>query len=242
MTHVPAPGDAGVLRLGDALRHRSGGPDPIAFVVSLLLHAAAVAVFFFAGKSLTPDVVEYKTVAIHLVSPPPTVRGPPEPTQTTEAVVTTPTVETPKVAEPAPAKPTPKTQSAIDTKVTSKPTAKPAQGLNPKPGPVGGEGLNINQDGIPFPYPDYLKNVIFRLESSLRWQGAANLTTEVGFYIRRDGSIAALKTLKSSGNMQFDVAAMEAVENASRSKAFGPLPKEWQGDRLAISFTFVPTR
>ncbi len=231
-----------VLRLGDSLRRRSGRPGLGPFAISFAIHGAALAVFLFAGNAMSADPTEYQTVAIHLVSPPPTVLGEPEPVQTTAAVA-----ETPKeVVEPvkAPAKPVEKpkaqTQSALDKKVVSKP-AKPAQGLNPKPGPVGGEGLNIVQDGVAFPYPDYLNNVIFRLSSSLRWQGqAANLTAEVGFYIKRDGSVTAIKVLRESGNDAFDLAAVAAVENAGRMKVIGPLPREWQGDRLAIRFTFVP--
>jgi TonB family protein len=239
MADVAYENDESALRLGDALRHRRARPGNGAIVGSIVVHALAIATFFVASRTMRPDLPKYQTVAVHLVSPPPTVLGPPEPVKTTAPVVSTPKPE-PTKTEPAP-KPKAQTQSAVAKKVESKPAdAKPAQGPKPKPGPVGGENLNIQQEGPPFPYPEYLENVIFRLSSSLRWQGAANLTAQVVFYVKSDGSIGGIKLERSSGNLQFDLAAVAAVENVGRSKVLGPLPKGWQGDRLPIQFTFVP--
>ncbi|MEO5511609.1 MAG: TonB family protein [Longimicrobiales bacterium] len=242
MSNVANEKSGGVLHLGDSLRHRGRGPGIGPIAISLLLHLAVVGVFVAARITGDSEPVHYQQVAIHLVSPPPTVFGEPAPVETTAPVVATPKVEDVKIPAKEVPKPKAQTQSAVNPKVVSKPTAaKPAQGLNPKPGPVGGEGLNVDQDGIPFGYPDYLKNVILRLSSSLRWQGAANLTAEVGFYIKRDGTVGAVRVIRTSGNDAFDLAAVEAVENAGRAKVLGPLPRDWQGDRLKIQFTFVPS-
>jgi TonB family protein len=230
----------GVLRLGDALRsHRSRpGAGPVA--ISLAVHALAVGAFFYASAARADHAIKYQTIAIHLVSPPPTEKGPPQPVETTSAVVTAPKVE-PKKAEPKVTKPKVETQSAENKKVVSKPTtAKPAQGARPKPGPVGGEGLNIVQEGVAFAYPEYTNNVIRKLIQYFRWEGTANLTAEVSFRIRPDGSISGIELLRSSGNTAFDLAATDAVENAGRQKAMGPLPKNWQGPYLPIRFTFAP--
>lgn len=233
-------GEHGVLRLGDALRdhRRRPGFGPIA--ISVAVHTLAVGAFFYASAQRADNTIKYQTIAIHLVSPPPTVKGPPQPVETTSAVVTAPKVET-KTAEPKAVKPKIETQAATSQKVVSKPTtAKPAQGARPKPGPVGGEGINIVQEGIAFAYPEYTHNVIRKLLQYFRWEGTANLTAEVSFKIRRDGSIVGIELLRGSGNTAFDLAATDAVENAGRQKAMGPLPKDWQGPFLPIQFTFAP--
>lgn len=230
----------GVLRLGDAIRDHRARPGLGPIAISVVVHALAIGAFFVASASRDSHAIKYQTIAIHLVSPPPTVKGPPQPVETTSAVVTAPKTETKKV-EPTAVKPKVQTQSALDQKVVSKPTtAKPAQGARPKPGPVGGEGLNIVQEGVAFAYPEYTSNVIRKLLQYFRWEGTANLTAEVSFNIRRDGSIVGIELLRSSGNTVFDLAATDAVENAGRQKAMGALPKGWQGDRLPIRFTFAP--
>jgi TonB family protein len=238
MDDVAFDNTPGMIRLGDSVRRARARPGPGAFAISIALHAAAAGAFFFAGMKIKKEIEPFQTVAIHLVSPPPTVLGEPEPIQTTAAAVTAPKTETKKVETPV--KPKPQTQSATDTKVVAKPNAKPAAGLKPKPGPVGGEDLNIHQEGVPFPYPEYLNNVVRTLVRFLRWSGAPNLTAEVGFYVRLDGTTGGVNLLSSSGNEDFDLAAVAAVENAGKARALGPLPKEWQGDRLRLRFTFVP--
>ena len=239
-TSAPASDSASELRLGDSLRNRHERPGVAAVGTSLLVHAGVFSLFFIGGMTFGREKVVYQPIAVHLVSPQPTVKGPPLPVETTSAVVATPKVET-KAEPPKPApKVKPQTQST-DSKVVSKPKdPKPAQGAKPKPGPVGGEGLNIVQEGIQFAYPEYSNNVIRRLVQFFRWDEKGSLTAQVEFYIRRDGSVGGVDVARSSGNIRFDLAAQAAVENAGRQKVFGPLPKGYQGDRLPITFTFAP--
>jgi TonB family protein len=230
------------VRLGDSLRQRAGrspGKAPVAG--SIAIHLLVLASFFLAGITEAKIPMEFQTVEINLVSPPPTVKGEPEPVETTAPVVTTPTPP----PEPAPRpvdKPKPATQAATPKPVVSKPSRpKPAQGDRPQPVAVGGEDLNIRQEGVPFPYPDYLAKIVTQLPRYLRPPpGVRNLTAEVVFSIRRDGSVGDIELSRSSGNIDFDEKAVDAVENAGRAKFAGPLPEGYQNDKLFIRYTFVP--
>lgn len=225
------------MRFGSSLRHRSARPGKGAIAASIAMHALAVGAFVFAGLTGRTERLEFQTVAINLVSPPPTVQGPPEPVETTAPVVTPP--EPKPVEKPPVEKPKPTTQAATPKPVVSKPKdAKPAQGENPKPGPVGGEDLDIVQEGVPFPYPEYLEKIVRQLPRYMRWTGSRTLAAEVQFSIRRDGSVGDINLVRSSGNMDFDEKAVDAVENAGRARFAGALPEGYQNPKLFISFTF----
>ena len=236
--------NAAGVRLGDALRHRRGrnpGKGPIAG--SVAIHLIVLASFVATGiTTARKPPMEFQSVEINLVSPPPQVKGEPEPVETTAPVVTTPTPPPPE-AKPKPVeKPKPATQAAVPKPVVSKPKdPKPAQGDRPQPVAIGGEDVNIRQEGAPFPYPDYLARIVTQLPRYLRPPpGVRNLTVEVVFSIRRDGSVGDIEVSKGSGNLDFDVKAADAVENAGRAKFAGPLPEGFQNDKLWIRYTFVP--
>jgi TonB family protein len=95
-------------------------------------------------------------------------------------------------------------------------------------------------DGEEFPYPDYLENLIIQLNRYFRWTGAGNLEAHVGFYVQRDGSVRGLKVQRRSGNINFDLAAVDAVEQASKRNAFGPLPEGFKRENLPVLFKFIP--
>lgn len=226
-------GWASVLRR----RHERPGKGPL--LGSLLLHGSLLLGVMFAAAEATPDLPEFVQYRVRLVSPPPTEKGPPEPVLETTAPVVVPPQP---VAEPKPQPQQPaRTQAPLPDKVETKPQeSKPATGENPKPGPVGGEDIDIAMEGQEFPYPDYLNRIVLELYRYFRWSGASNLSAEVVFYIRRDGSVGGIDVVRQSGNFRFDLQAIEAVEQAGRAKAFGPLPQDWQGDRLFIRNTFAP--
>jgi outer membrane biosynthesis protein TonB len=223
-----------------SIARSGGGPGRGALIGSLLLHVSVIAAVWLAGLQTRSDLPPFVQYRVKLYSPPPTVQGPPTPVeQTTAPVVAPPRPELP-TAEP---KTTPKTQAAVPKPVESKPTAaKPATGENPKPGPVGGENINITMEGQEFPYPEYLVNIQLALHRYFRWNGAPNLSAAVVFYINRDGSAGGIDVKRSSGNFRFDLQVHEAVEQAGRARAFGALPADWQGDRLWIENTFAPGR
>jgi periplasmic protein TonB len=171
----------------------------------------------------TPPVVE---------TPPPPVQQPP----------TRPTPQ-PQQAQPERPPPTPPRQQPARQEPAPQPQqAAPAQGNNPQPVAVGGDGINVQMDGADFPFPAYLENVIVQINRHFRWSGAPNLETQVHFYILRDGSVGGMRVMRASGNVRFDLEATGAVEQAGRRGAFGPLPDGWQQDRLWVSFRFLPPR
>jgi protein TonB len=226
-------------------------PPPRALVGSIILHLLLVATVVSSTQIQTPEdpTLRFKTFRVELYSPPPQVEGPPDPIPETPkpAIIKKPPPPEPKpevkpkpvVAKPKPT-PTPKVDETA--KRTAQTTKKPVSGRNAKPGPVGGEGLNVLQEGEEFPYPEYLGNVIRQVHRYFRWDGSGNLEGEVGFYIRRDGTITGLRVVKRSGEYRFDIAAADAVNNASRARAFGPLPNGFESDSLGILFSFRPGR
>ena len=218
-----------------------GGPSPLAVAGSVLLHAGLVGAIMLGGDlserrdKAQPQFTAYR---VNLYSPPPQVEGEPAEIVPKPAIVKTAPPAAPEVKAPA-KQPAAKTAT---TAAPEKPKAAPVAGRNPKPGPVGGEGLNVVQDGAEFPYPEYLENIIRQLSRYFRWNGAGNLEAEIGFYIRKDGSASRIRLLKRSGNRQFDIAVVEATEQAGKRKAFGVLPPGFQGDSLGVSFGFVPPK
>jgi outer membrane biosynthesis protein TonB len=56
----------------------------------------------------------------------------------------------------------------------------------------------------------------------------------------RDGKVRNIRVLKKSGNINFDLEAISAIEQAGKRGAFGPLPKGWVPNRLPIAFSFLP--
>jgi outer membrane biosynthesis protein TonB len=242
MSESRTAGETGLAYWGAGLRRGARGPGSKPVVLAVLLHASAVALFWAAGVRVRHDLPEFVQYRVQLVSPPPTVAGPPQPVEETTAPVVTPPEPAPTPPEPQP-KPKPQTQAAQPKPVQTKPQeAKPAVGENAKPAAVGGENVNIAMEGQEFPYPDYLQNILLQLKRYFRWDGAANLSAQVVFYIKRDGSTAGVDVVKGSGNFRFDVQAIEAVDQAGRAGAFGPLPRDWQGDKLYILNTFEPQR
>ncbi|HEX9310585.1 MAG TPA: TonB C-terminal domain-containing protein, partial [Gemmatimonadaceae bacterium] len=66
------------------------------------------------------------------------------------------------------------------------------------------------------------------------------LKAEVRFLIHRDGSVSDLTFIRRSGNFSFDLEAQGAVEAASSTRGFGPLPAGFPDDVLPVVFSFDP--
>ncbi|HSJ25217.1 MAG TPA: TonB family protein [Longimicrobiales bacterium] len=232
---------------GTRLRRRQSRPPRRFVAYSIGLHAVLVAVAYLSGLYQT-RVPEFETYRVHLISPPPTEAGEPEPVVTTTPVVTPP----PPEPEPAPPQPEPRveppptpprTQAPTPQPPERRPDPPPARGPDPVPSSVGGENLRIEQDGREFQYPEYLENIMRQLTRYMRPPpGQENLEAEVVFYINRDGSVGGIRISQTSGSFAFNAQAMQAVEQAGRARAFGPLPADWQRDRLYIAYTFERPR
>lgn len=132
---------------------------------------------------------------------------------------------------PTKATPTPRTSKAV--------AAPPRAGG----GAVGGPGTdvaNIRTEGIDFPFPGYLQNIVRQVRLNFAPTDKSLRTAEVFFLIRRDGSTSGFRFLLRSGSYAFDLECQGAVEAASASKAWGPLPTGFMDDVLPVIFRFDP--
>jgi len=216
------------------------GPGKLAFAGAVLLHLLpllALAGNLFQAAEPLP---QYKVYRVDIYSPPPQVAGEPEaPAKAEPAIVKPPETKTTVAVEkkPAPVVKAPPRKNVT----TGAGKSDVAKGRNPDPKAlVGGEGLDVHMAGDEFPYPEYLNNIILQLTRYFRWTGAPNLETKVGFEILRDGSVKNIRVLKKSGNINFDLEAISAIEQAGKRGAFGALPKGWVADRLPIAYSFLP--
>jgi len=238
---------------------RTGGSRNIApFTLSAILHAAVATLLFNTLKERKPVALP-PMYRVEIVAAPPgeraigevksgQVKATPSVTQSSAAQSSareaplpkakpaqkTPARATPSVAKPAKA-------GAPDAKAVPKPkTEAPKAGG----GPVGGKGTDVatvRSDGIEFPFPGYLNNIVRQIALNFKPRNAdARLKAEVRFLIHRDGSVSDLTFIRRSGNFSFDLEAQGAVEAAASSRAFGPLPNGFTDDVLPVVFSFDP--
>lgn len=227
-----------------AARGAMKGPATLSFLLHLSLVVAALLVARERQVALPP------VYQVDLVAAP---AGPRAIGQVSETAPVTPpeAAPPPKRAEApdasaAPVKKAPRTPAA--PRATPVPNAAKVQTRNtPAPkaggGPEGGTGTdvaNVSIQGIPFPYPGYLENIVRQIALRFKPRSGQALVAEVLFLIRRDGSMAGFSFRKRSGSYEFDLEAQGAVEAAGRSGSFGPLPDGFRDDVLTVIFSFDP--
>lgn len=160
-----------------------------------------------------------------------------------EKTVPTPTKAPPKPT-PAKATPTPeRTAKAGQTDGAPKAATTAAPRAGSTTGGTGADVVTVKTDGLDFPAPGYLRNILRQVELRFRpGNQYANraLLTEVSFLIHRDGRVSDIRITKPSGDYRFDREAFSAVEASGNTKAFGPLPPEWTDDVLQVYFNFTP--
>ena len=225
---------------------------PIA--LSAALHLAVVAGFLLVRGSAPVPVPPTYRVSLIAAPPGPRQIGEVQPAPAQPA----PTAVKPPPPAPARATPDPSRMPPAPTKVKPKVT-KPAKVATPvagapaktapakaAPAPVAGGGpqggrgadvANVRVEGIEFPYPGYLQNVVRQIAVNFK-PSRGGLTAVVAFLIRRDGSVTGIRLTQRSGVYSFDTEAMGAVEAAARS--FGPLPAGFSDDVLPVIFSFDP--
>ncbi len=217
--------------------------------VSLALHATLVALVVIGFRKGPPEALPpiYK---VNIVAAP---AGPRAIGVVQPEAAETPPVKAPAVVPPTPA--TPKASPIPTPKITpakspakATPVEKPAAAVPKMPapkaggGPIGGKGSDVatvQTEGIEFPFPGYLNNIVRQI--ALRFNPAdanSGLRAEVRFVIRRDGSVIGIGFVTRSGNYAFDLEAQGAVEAAARE--FGPLPDGFRDDALPVVFSFDP--
>jgi protein TonB len=216
--------------------------------MSAAMHGSLVVLLLLAGRTsreALPPIYRVELIAAPAGAPAiGTVTETPPPTK---PAVTPP----PKRAETVPKstvpvkKPVP-TRKASPAKATPVPDARSARHDEPAPkaggGPQGGQGAdvaNVKTEGVEFPFPAYLQNVVRQIQLRFKPRPGA-FTAEMVFLIRRDGSVSGTQFRRRSGNFAFDTEAMGAVESAGSARAFGPLPDGWADDVLTVIFTFSP--
>ena len=166
------------------------------------------------------------------------------------------TAPAPAVPVRAPPKAVTKERKMVKTAARTKPavqatpkmaTKQEAQAKNaPKAGggPAGGKGAEvegIKTEGIDFPFPGYLQNIVRQIALNFSPRGNVGaLRAEVFFMIRRDGKVTGFRFISRSGNLAFDIEAQGAVDAASRS--FGTLPAGYPDDVLPVVFSFDPSK
>ena len=129
------------------------------------------------------------------------------------------------------------------TKATPVPKPKAGTAARAGGGAVGGAGAdvaNIRTEGIDFPFPGYLQNIVRKVRLNFSPSDKSSRMAEVFFLIRRDGSVAGFRFLQKSGSYSFDLECQGAVEAAAATKAWGPLPAQFMDDVLPVIFRFDP--
>lgn len=222
------------------------GDLALGIVWATALHVVAAVLLFSAAdvKRPGPQVLPMRT---HMVAAPQgdvsvgVVQAPATPTQT----------PTPRAAErvPDPTKTAPTATkqapkiAAKEATVTPNATksAKNAPTAGSEAGGKGADLANVDLGGTEFPYPAYQRNIVNRIAENFR-TNEKNLSAEVQFIIRRDGSVDPdqMQLVTRSGSYTFDNAALGAIEAAANKKLFGPLPADFKNDALTVIFRFDP--
>jgi protein TonB len=220
-----------------------------AFALSLVLHAAAIVPFtLYQAPSAAALPPMYR---VDLVAAPPGDRAMGVVRETPPAQE--PTAKAPPKAEaPDPVKAAPieaPTRRRTPTRATPNITAKATERVDASKAPtagggeVGGAGTDVatvRTEGIEFPFPGYLQNIVRQVALNFNPRNPGALKAEVFFFIRRDGTVTGFRFVTSSGNFAFDLEAQGAVEAAARN--FGPLPSGFSDDILPVTFSFDPAR
>lgn len=246
-----------------ASRH-AGGARSLrrALVVSLALHVAAVAalVFIHHGTPERPPAYRVNLIGAAGLRKQMGIVADQQPADATPTTKPAPAAaeRPPEPAKPAPpikskAKPVPKPVKATpnvaktrdagakDAAKTPAKAAPPVAGSGQKTG-RGTDVTNMVADGIAFPYPVYLNNIVRQIKLNFNPPPGSQYMAELKFLIHRDGSVSDIQVMTPSRSSAFDREARGAVEAAGNSGRFGPLPSGFPDDVLPVFFAFEPDR
>ncbi|MEW8072223.1 MAG: energy transducer TonB, partial [Candidatus Thiodiazotropha sp.] len=208
-------------------------------LISALIHLGLLALVLTGVAQLPSDTVAETRLAVRLeMFQPPEPEPEPEPIQEPEPVVEL--EPEPEVVEPPPPPPKPKPAPKPVPKPKPRPEPKPRL----KPPPVEQPIEPLKQTPLPVA-PAIDMGLIRRLEEEYKAalrkaiennkgypRRAVRLRQEgevlVGFTVRRDGVIGALRIVESSGSKLLDTAARRAVEKISGRL---PFPEEFKRDQ-----------
>ena len=221
-----------------------------ALVASVVLHAGIGVAFLSlrpARPATAPPIYRVNIIAAAPGAP--------------QAGLLTPPAAPPETPAPAPPRPKSEEVVPVQTKVpprrvprlaTPNVAEKRVDRTAPAPAAAGGEEggrgtdvANVRTEGVDFPFPGYLENIVRQIALRFRPPRGPQLKAEVMFLIRRDGTITGLRFMQRSGSFTFDLEAQAAVEVAGQPNArgqtpFGPLPSGFREDVLPVMFSFDP--
>jgi protein TonB len=227
-------------------------------LVSAGLHVAVLAgIAFAAGFRGSPERAE-PVYVVSLVSDPGPPGGEPAPAPAAPPSDPAPSPPPPVPALAATAKPNARQAPAPKpaAKTAERPPESPAkpapEGADGHGGPsaaVGPSSAGPGQaGGIPalgsaaFPFAYYQSIVTGRLRSAWNRPVVPGLMEPIRvtiyFEIQRGGRITGIEAVAASGNAALDRSALRAIHD---SNPLPPLPEEFEGDRLAASYTFELT-
>jgi hypothetical protein len=207
---------------------------------------AAATALLFAGRSgsriVMPQVYQVKLVAapageraFGVVEPAKAAPAKPSPPRARQAP---PQASTKRAPAPRTARAT-----ATPTKPTTAASRTPDQ-AKAGGGPEGGKGTdvaNVDLEGLVFPFPGYLQNIVNQIAVRFTWKGPQTYRADVQFFIRRDGSVVGIRVLPTSkAGYEFRQEAAGAIEAAGKTGAFGPLPEGFADEVLPVVFSFDP--
>ena len=224
-----------------------------ALVFSAILHAAGIAALIGVQRDRAEAMPPLYKVNIVAAPPGPRAIGTVNPPSTPTPPAPTPPPprpETPERSMPAPPTPTPPRRTPPPPATPVPPntgTTTPSKAAPATPaggGPTGGRGADVatvRTEGIDFPYPGYLNNIVRQIALRFSPRNPGALRAEVFFIVRRDGTIGEFRFLTKSGSYAFDLEAQGAIEAAGSAKAFGRLPDGYVNDFLPVIFSFDPS-
>jgi colicin import membrane protein len=96
-------------------------------------------------------------------------------------------------------------------------------------------GRSSGGKGAPSLLNSYLKEIHKKLKRAWMPPGDRSSRAQILFRIRRDGSVAFLRLVKSSGDSEVDQSAIQAIRAA---QPFGVLPKDYLPEALDVSYSF----
>jgi hypothetical protein len=225
---LPLGGSALVhlILLGLVFAFRPGPPRPLPPIYRVTILAAPAGVVAAGVVQPAPQPNPAATLP-----PRPKPKPIPKPVAApTKTSTPKPTPKSPPVATPAPPAP-----ATAPTQAKAPPIAGSAEGGH------GADVANVKlTEGVEFPFPTYLENIVRQIKLRFQWAGRGDLRADVVFMIHRDGSISGFRFLSQSAVYSFNLEASGAVEQAGRARAFGPLPTPFPDDVLPVIFSFDP--
>ncbi len=243
-----------MISTSDAARRSRSRADARPALGSVVVHGVALALAWVAATR-RPEPIDFVSFQIDMVSMP------------AAADLGSPVVEVPPAAQPPAAEPTPAPPEPAKAETKAPPAPEPKKEPTPAPAPTtapstarpttptpkpttsgpttdratgseSADAINIRIEGLRRDYPAYYNNIILQIQRCLRWAGSEPFETELYFVIEKNGSASNVAFVRRSRSYAFDTEAMGAVECAGAR--FGPLPDDFQFDRLPVRFTFRP--